>query len=111
MRKVNAEAWEQEAIQVTVLIEKPIEEYALAYLAICNNVRDNKDLIKAENYAWNNKVAVTARPEVEKEVTEWLSQWGEITRIEKVLAYEIYVSDDIDWDTYYEQVLIPEFGN
>lgn len=111
MKRVKAEAWEQEAIQITVNIAKSVEEYALAYLAIHNNVRDNRDLIKVENYEWSNKVTVTAKPEVENEVREWLSQWGELKETRRVLAYEIYVSDNIDWDKYYEQVLIPELGN
>lgn len=75
----------EKAIEFTVDLGNNIQQYAMSFLHIFNNVRDNKDVFyKLENLSGTNKIFVSCNPEYADRVKEYLSQFGEITFEEEI---------------------------
>lgn len=99
---------ETEGYAVTVEIKGNYEEYAMKFLHIVNNVRENKDLLKkVENYH-NNDVTVYCVLETKDELVKYLKNIGEIKSCEKVLMYQLS-EPDYDIDKYDDVIIIPNF--
>ena len=106
---IKMNAVEFEGYAVTVTVEGGVEEYAKAFLHVFNNVREANELFKVDNYAWNNDITVYCDIESKEELTEYLENFGEIKRIDKVLMYQILEAPDRDYDEYYDQIIVPYF--
>ena len=98
------------AIEFTVDLGNDIQQYAMSFLHIFNNVRDNKDIFyKLENLSGTNKIFVSCNPEYAERVEEYLSQFGKITFEEEInrivitaeydsRGYDELFSDDYEVD-------------
>lgn len=107
MRQLKLNANEFEGYGVTVTLSGSVEEYAKAFLHIFNNVRESSELLCVENYC-NNDVTVYCELDVKDALIEYLENFGDIKRCEKVLLYQLQdCLPDCDFDKYYSQVIVP----
>lgn len=108
MKQIKMNVYETEVCAVKVNVEGGIEEYAVNFLHIFNNVRENKELLKVKNYYDGNDVTVYCKPEFKDATIKYLKMFGEIKSCEKVLAYQLE-EPDYDFDEYADAIIIPEF--
>jgi hypothetical protein len=108
MKETKANVYEFEAYAVRVNVEGDIEEYAVNFLNIFNNVRENKELLKVKNYYDSNDVTVYCKPEFKDVTIKYLKMFGEIKSCEKVIAYQTE-EPDYDIDEYADAILVSEF--
>lgn len=74
----------EEAVQFSLDIDKPVNEYAINLLVIINNAREYpKEFYKVENTR-SNVILVTCPMESQECVKEFLEQFGTIKRTDKV---------------------------
>lgn len=97
---MNAKLTKRLAIRLKVAIEGDIETYAKAFLAIYNNYKNDKDLLKVYN-DYDNGVYLVCESHVQDEAIRFLGQFGTITRIDTVEVVqpelvEYTYRDDID---------------
>ena len=86
----------EKAMEFTLDIEGDVQRYAMSFLHIFNNVRDNPDTFyKINNLSGTNKVFVSCNPEYENEVKEYLEQFGTITFAEEINRIVIYADYDM----------------
>ena len=107
METIKANVNQFEGLAITVDIKGSLEEYAMSFLHIVNNVRDNKELLKVKNH-FNNDVTVYCIPEYKNKVVRYLENFGEIKSCENVLMYQLEEMD-FDYNKYDEAVIVPEF--
>lgn len=100
---------EFDGLAVTVEIEGSIEEYAKSFLHIFNNVRESRKLLKVENHYGNNDITVYCEEETKEALIDYLENFGNIKRIEKVLMYQLQDTDEYDFEKYEDAVVIPYF--
>ena len=108
MKELKMNVFETEGYAVTVEILSSVEEYAKNFLHIFNNVRENKELIKVENYYGNNNVTVYCMPEAKDELIRYLGNFGEFKSCEKVLMYQL-CEPDYDINKYDDAIVIPDW--
>lgn len=108
MKQVKANVSKFEAYAVRVNVEGGIEEYAVNFLHIFNNVRENKELLKVKNYYDGNDVVVYCTPEFKDATIKYLKMFGKIQSCEKVIAYQME-EPDYDFDEYADAILVTEF--
>lgn len=106
MKEVRLFASGFEGYGVTVTIEGDIEEYAKSFLAIYNNVRENRELLAITNH-YNNDVTVYCEEETRTALIEYLENYGKIKSVEKVMLYQVDKLPDYDIEKYEEAVLVP----
>lgn len=86
----------EKAIRITVKLSDDVQQYALDFLHIFNNVRDNPDMLyKLENLYGTNLVFVTCSPGDVDTARQYLSQFGKI--IEEETIYLVRIQVDFDW--------------
>lgn len=108
MRELKMNVVEFEGYAVTVDVKGDYEKYAMGFLHIVNNVRENKDLLKKVVNHHNNDVTVYCGLETKDALIEYLEGFGEIKSCEKVLMYQLE-EPDYDIDKYDDAIIIPEF--
>ena len=108
MRTIRMRTNEFEAYAVRAEIKGNVEEYAMAFLHIFNNVRESRELFKVEN-SYNNDVTVYCELEVKDKLEEYLKMFGEIKSCDKVLMYQLLDDTDYDFDKYDDAVVVPYF--
>lgn len=108
MKQLKMNVYEFEGLAITVEIKGDVEEYAMSFLHIYNNVRENKELLKIENH-YNNDVTVYCEEETKESLIKYLKKFGEIKSIEKVLMYQLEDAAKYDFDKYEDAVVIPYF--
>ena len=108
MKQVRINVYEFEAYAVKVAISGELEEYAVNFLHIFNNVRENKELLKVKNYYDSNDVTVYCKLEFKEETIKYLKMFGEIISCERVLMYEME-EPEYDFEKYADAVVAPEF--
>lgn len=87
----------KKAIEFTVKLPGDVNQYALNFLHIFNNVRENPDVLcNLKNYDGTNLISVVCDMDYENEAEAYLSQFGEIT--EKEYVYLIRVAVDVDYN-------------
>ena len=87
----------EKAIRITVKLSDDIQQYAMDFLHIFNNVRENPDMLyKLENLCGTNLVLVTCCPCDVDIARQYLSQFGKI--IEEETIYLVRIQVDFDWD-------------
>lgn len=76
------------AYRIRIALPSNINEYAKAFLAIVNNQRVSSDrLLKVYNDS-GNSVYVIVREDCKDDAVDFLEQFGEIKKCEKVLTFE-----------------------
>ena len=108
MKTIKANVNQFEGLAITVEIKGSLKEYAMSFLHIVNNVRDNEELLKVKNH-FNNDVTVYCTPEYKNKVIRYLESFGEIKSCENVLMYQLEDADGYDFDKYDEAVVVPDF--
>lgn len=108
MKRVKANVYEFEACAIKVNIEGGVEEYAVNFLHIFNNVRENKELLKVKNYYDGNDVTVYCVPKFKDAAIKYLKMFGEIKSCEKVLMYQME-EPEYDFDEYADAVVVTDF--
>ena len=108
MKQLKMNVNQFEGLAITVEIKGNVEEYAMKFLCIYNNVRENRDLLKIENH-WNNDVTVYCEEENKEALINYLKKFGEIKGTEKVLMYQLEDAVDYDYDKYDDAVVVPYF--
>lgn len=108
MRELKMNVVETEGYAVTVEVLGNYEKYAINFLHIVNNVRENKDLLKKVENHHNNDVTVYCVPEAKDELIRYLGNFGEFKSCEKVLMYQLQ-EPDYDIDKYDDAIVVPNF--
>lgn len=88
----------KDAWEITVDINKPVEEYALDFLHIFNNVRAANNVYKIKNYFDSNSVSVWCSNNMKEAMIDYLSQFGEVSEPKKGVIYKIEEPWLNDWD-------------
>ena len=60
-----------------------VQQYALNFLAIYNNVKNDKDLLKVYN-DYDNGVYLICEEEITDAAVEFLKQFGTVTKVERI---------------------------
>ena len=94
------------AYEVTVRMEGDVQTYAMNFLHIFNNVKTDSDLIRVTN-GYNNDVFVVCKEDTLDTLKQYLSQFGDITNVDKVLCAHICEDIDYDYEEYWDLVLVP----
>lgn len=74
----------QKAIQFSVNLEGDTQKYALSFLHIWNNAREYPNMFYKVGNNSGNDVFVTCNPKYQKEIKEYLEQFGEIWDMEEI---------------------------
>lgn len=80
----------EEAMRIVVNIEGDVQKYAMNFLHIWNNARENSDVFYKVGNTYDNRVYVTFNPAYKNEVKEYLEQFGKILREDKILKVNIF---------------------
>ena len=88
------------ATRIKVKLSDDIAEYAKSFLAIYNNVKNNRDLLKMYN-DYGNYVYVVCETDVKDLAIKFLEQFGTIAFVENVeviqpTCYDYEYNDDYD---------------
>ena len=94
------------AYEVNVVIEGTIQEYAMNFLHIFNNVKTQEGLIRISN-DYCNGVQVVCTEEMLEPTKDYLSQFGEIQNVDKVLCMSLEEDPDYDYNKYMDLVIVP----
>ena len=78
----------------TVELPEDLNEYAKSFLAIHNNKREYRGIIKITNYATGNLVRVYYTDECPLDVPNWLAFYGEVKDVREITVYLPYISSD-----------------
>ena len=92
----------ERATMLTLRIDKPVQEYALAFLHIVNNAKEYPDTIYDIKNNYGNDIYVTFKTSEKKIVYSYLEQFGDIVNEEEVNRFIIYADfDKQGWDEFY----------
>ena len=87
----------KEAVRIEVELEGDTQTYALSFLHIFNNVRDNQDcMYRLENLSGTNRIFVTVSADFEEGAKNYLEQFGKIIGVVKCM----YISVVNDYSTF-----------
>ena len=100
--------FETEGYAVTVDVEGSLEEFAINFLHIFNNVRENKELLKVRTNYDSNDVTVYCELDSKDALIKYLKMFGKIKGCEKVLMYQME-EPSYDYDKYDEIIVVPKF--
>lgn len=85
----------EKAVEFTVDLGNDIQRYAMSFLHIWNNARDNKDVFyKVTNLSGSNKIFVSCNSEYRNEAENYLAQFGKITFEEEINRFVITAQYD-----------------
>ena len=101
--KVTIELETVEAVRIKVNIDGDINEYAKSFLAIYNNYKTDKDLLKVYN-GYENDVYLVCTKDVEDAAKGFLAQFGEVVSCVNVEAVRPVI-----WDYDYKDDIDTEF--
>ena len=85
--------------EVTVRIDGTIQEYAIHFLHIFNNVKENDELVRVTN-DYENNVSVVCYADSLEETKKYLSQFGEIVEVCSALIVSFGEDIEYDYSTY-----------
>lgn len=97
-----------EAYEVNVNLDESLQEYALDFLRIFNTVKTQDSLIRVTN-DYSNGVQVVCKAEALEATKDYLSNFGEITNVDKVLCVEFAEDVECNYDEYEDVVIVPYF--
>ena len=91
------------AYRIAVELPSDVNKYALNFLNIYNNVRENDDLLKVYNTS-GNTVYVVVKEEVKDAAVDWLEWLGKIvtvTEVKTITPIVPFYNDDSDFDEWF----------
>ena len=96
--KITCES--RKATRIKINVHGDVQDYAMSFLAIYNNVKASHDLLKMYNN-YDNDIYVICETDVEDATKQFLEQFGTIESCEQVLVFAPYCDqlnypDDID---------------
>jgi hypothetical protein len=94
----------EKAKLIMVNIEGDVQKYALSFLHIWNNARENPHVFYKVENCFNNHVFVTFNPDEYENVREYLENFGKI--VGECNVNKVNVSFDYDADEY--ETLYPD---
>lgn len=101
-----------EAIRIEIELTGDLQRKALSWLNICNNVRDDSDLLKVYNNSGDG-VFVICKKDVADAVKDWLENFGRIVEVEEVQCYQPFLLDhkltDDEMDSLEEHLILPAY--
>jgi hypothetical protein len=80
------------ATRIKVAIEGDVTEYAKSFLAIYNNVKSDRDLLKMYN-DYDNGIYLICEKSVSEAAIKFLEQFGTIERVEDVEVVKAWCPD------------------
>lgn len=101
--------YREDGYEVGVELSHDLNQYALDFLHIFNNVKSQDGLIRVWN-DYNNTVYVVSDEDTHNALVEYLKQFGEIKsdRLVQLLRVDSFASEiDYDLDKYDDLVLDP----
>ena len=101
----------EKAIRFCVDIEGDVQKYAMSFLHIFNNARENPDCFYKVENCYDNRVFVTCNMEYEDQAEDYLSQFGKIVYkadIRKINVYPVCANSK-DYDELYPDDCDTEF--
>lgn len=104
MKKVMVNTFD--AYEINVDLGNNLQEYAMKFLKIFNNVKSSKELIRVTN-DYGNGVQVVCVEDALDAAKEFLSWFGEIKSVEKVQCIKIEEDIEYDFDKYEDQIVVP----
>ena len=81
--------------EVTVRLDGTVQEYAISFLHIFNNVKENDELVRVKN-DYENNVSVVCYADALEGTKHYLRQFGEI--VEVCSALIVSFAEDIEYD-------------
>ena len=82
--------------EVTVRIDGTVQEYAMSFLHIFNNVKENDELVRVTN-DYKNNVSVVCYADALEATKSYLRQFGEIAEVCSALIVSL-AEEDIEYD-------------
>ena len=89
-----AEGWE-----VTVRLDGTLQEYAIAFLHIFNNVKEHSELVRITN-DYGNLVYVVCYADALDDTVEYLKQFGEVVAVHSALIVRCGYDIEYSYDMY-----------
>ena len=86
-----------EKIKVTrirVSLSLDVQKYAMDYLAIANNVRDNRELLAFGNYPNSEDAYVICEESATKATVDWLGWYGNVTETETLTGIKPVLEEE-----------------
>ena len=80
----------ENGFEICVNIRGNIDEYAKAFLTICNNAREYPDTIARVENCYDNRVYVTVYERAKERAIKWLSDFGDIKHVDACEIFKIY---------------------
>ena len=99
------------AIRFEVDIHGDTQKYAMSFLHIFNNARENTDIFYKVENSYDSRVYVTCNKDDVDAVEEYLSQFGEILGKEDVKRIKVYpvFGNTKDYNEFYTDDCYTEF--
>lgn len=105
-RKYNTEVREKKAVEFVLTIED-FEKYKTAWLAICNNLRAEKEIVWKVFNNSGDDIYVIANAEHRDDVKKWLSKFGPITVENDITA--VFVDVWCDYGNFDKDYIYSEY--
>lgn len=101
----------EKAKRIVVDIEGDVQKYALSFLHIINNARENKDVFYKVENCYDNRVYVTCNADECDAVKAYLANFGKILMEEDIQKVNVYLEYDNskDYDTLFPDDCDTEF--
>jgi len=87
--------------------EVKTERYAMAFLSVYNNVRENKDTFLKMEMTYDSQVFITVKPEDEQVVVDWMKNFSDVWHLANSEKVERTVIQDYD-DDFNEDILLTD---
>ena len=108
MIKFTAEKVKVSRIRVT--LSEDLQKYALDFLKISNNVRDNSELLMCGNYPGSNDVFVVCTESATEATVDWLGWFGKVSETESLTGIKPVLEEEklttAEWDAE-DQITLP----
>ena len=102
VRKLRCEYVVEDGKELVLTMDcKTDEEFALNWLVIYNNARENKDVFLSCKLYYNSDIIVLVNSDDEIKVKEYLERFGKV-RVNDVKYRYIDMDSDYDFDTDYD---------
>jgi len=90
------------AVRFLLNIDKPLQEFALDYLAINNNVQHHSEFISCGTIAGTNLVEVYAYADYKEQCKIFLEQFGEMRIVDDAVCFQTVI--DICRNVYNDRI-------
>ena len=100
------------AIRFEVVLPDDVQKYALNWLNICNNVRENEELLTCYNNS-GKSVFVICKKDAAPYVEDWLQGFGKVIEKEQVECIQPFLVDHLmtedEMDNFHPEDVLPAY--